>query len=310
MKNYISKNFPRSIVMLVFLAIIMMILSACETKEQKAITNMKRSMVGGLKDIGYGNTLGYEPSTDSVDMYETKNGGIVYALESPQDGYLFYSPESSMPIQVLNMKAKEKFTKITKYDGDDALQVVKEYVSAKFNSMDLNKSQNPDFMEGTPEIVRAAFYGESQRVVYLIDSGIDVNSKTTYNETALFQAAYKGDMIEVEALLEAGADPNIKNNDGKSPLYIACEANQTLSVKMLLKYKADPKVITNELKMTAIMATSVYFDSEPSLELIKMLIDAGVNINAKDVNGKTALMLAQEAGKADMVKLLKQSGAK
>lgn len=308
MKNCISKSFSRSIAMLFFLAIMILTLSACENVEQK---DMKYAFVEGMKVIGYGNKLGYEPSVNSVDMYVTKNGGYVYTLELPQDGYLFYrSPALGAQVQVLNMKAKEKFPKIAKYDGDDTLQIMKEYVAAKFSLMDLNKSQNnPDYMEGTPEIVRAAFLGESQRVVYLIEKGIDVNSKSTYNETALFQAAYKGDMIEVEALLEAGADPNIKNNDGKSSVFIASESGQTAIVKTLMKYKADPKIITNEFNTTAIMAAvSDYGFGTP--EIIKMLIDAGVNINAKDVNGKTALKLAQEAGKTDMVNLLKQSGAK
>ena len=41
-----------------------------------------------------------------------------------------------------------------------------------------------------------------------------------------------------------------------------------------------------------------------NVEILRMLLNAGANINAKDVNGRSALMMASKEGQADCVALL------
>ena len=43
---------------------------------------------------------------------------------------------------------------------------------------------------------------------------------------------------------------------------------------------------------------------------VKALLEAGAEVDARDKEGKTALMRATEKGHADIVQLLKQAGAK
>jgi len=45
------------------------------------------------------------------------------------------------------------------------------------------------------------------------------------------------------------------------------------------------------------------------LEIIKLLIENGVNINEKDDNNKTALFYATKYGQVEIVKLLIENGA-
>ena len=57
------------------------------------------------------------------------------------------------------------------------------------------------------------------------------------------------------------------------------------------------------------------FDEAPgmwpsSLYMVKLLLDAGTDVNAKDESGSTALMEATSRGHTDIVQLLKQYGAK
>ena len=47
-----------------------------------------------------------------------------------------------------------------------------------------------------------------------------------------------------------------------------------------------------------------------NIEAVKTLLDKGADINAKDNDGSTALKLASEKGYTDIIKLLKQAGAK
>ncbi len=57
------------------------------------------------------------------------------------------------------------------------------------------------------------------------------------------------------------------------------------------------------------------FDEAPgmwpsSLYMVKLLLNAGTDVNAKDESGSTALMEATSRGHTDIVQLLKQYGAK
>jgi len=42
---------------------------------------------------------------------------------------------------------------------------------------------------------------------------------------------------------------------------------------------------------------------------VQVLLEAGADIHAKDKDGKTALMIAEERGHSEIVELLKQAGA-
>ena len=45
-------------------------------------------------------------------------------------------------------------------------------------------------------------------------------------------------------------------------------------------------------------------------ETVEALLDKGADINAKDKYGKTVLMRAEYAGQTEIVRLLKQAGAR
>ncbi|MEM8736285.1 MAG: ankyrin repeat domain-containing protein, partial [Planctomycetota bacterium] len=61
------------------------------------------------------------------------------------------------------------------------------------------------------ELWDAAQRGDVAKIQALLDAGIDANSPTEYNATALMYACGRGHQQAVEVLLEAGADPNNKD---------------------------------------------------------------------------------------------------
>ncbi len=54
--------------------------------------------------------------------------------------------------------------------------------------------------------------------------------------------------------------------------------------------------------------TAAQFSDEPAI--LKMLLNAGANVNARDGEGRTALSVAEHNGSAEVVRLLKEAGAK
>ena len=44
-------------------------------------------------------------------------------------------------------------------------------------------------------------------------------------------------------------------------------------------------------------------------EIVRLLLDAGADVNAEDQNGGTALMRAADNGYADIVRILTEAGA-
>ncbi|EEC47525.1 predicted protein, partial [Phaeodactylum tricornutum CCAP 1055/1] len=63
---------------------------------------------------------------------------------------------------------------------------------------------------------KAAFFGHSNVMEYLIGLKGDVNAVDADGDTPLHDAAKFGHDAVVEALLKAGADKTIRNKEGKS----------------------------------------------------------------------------------------------
>lgn len=79
-------------------------------------------------------------------------------------------------------------------------------------------------------------------------------------------------------------------------------------IQMLLRWGANPnKIVSQRPNSTALLA-AIY---EKSLRLVKMLIDAGVDVNPKLVGGilHTPLQLAAEQGTMDIIEVLLEQGA-
>jgi ankyrin repeat protein len=79
----------------------------------------------------------------------------------------------------------------------------------------------------------------------------------------------------------------------------------TAKVNALLNKGADVNAKDKDGK-TALMAAS----EKGHTEIVKTLIDNGANVNAKSKIGSTALMLASLGGHTEIVQLLKKAGAK
>jgi ankyrin repeat protein len=106
--------------------------------------------------------------------------------------------------------------------------------------------------------------------------------------------------------------------DGATPFIRAAQSGDTALMKVLLAAGADPKIPTAH-NVTALAAASgigwvdgITNEHSPAetFEAVKMCLDLGIDPNIQDDEGRAALHGAAHKGRAEVVKLLVEKGAK
>jgi len=148
-----------------------------------------------------------------------------------------------------------------------------------------------------------------------------VNARDEGQATALIAAV---DAAIAKVLIDRGAEVNVKDVDGFTPLMHAAGGPTSIGnvawAKLQLTKGADVNAVsapTESVKvkngaialglLTPLLLATAYGPPE----LVEMLLDAGADINARDVRGMTPLMLAIGSDHNDprIVKLLLDRGA-
>jgi ankyrin repeat protein len=182
------------------------------------------------------------------------------------------------------------------------------------------------FLTGcAPALVGSAIRGDANSVKTLLDKGADVNARDMDGNTALDWAAGQGYVEIVKLLLDRGADVNVKDKMlGFTPLMTATRSGHTEIAKLLLDRGADVNVVSGAVAFswtsfdgsrsesgvrggwTALMIAAQY----GYVDIVKSLLERKADINLKDANGDTALKLAEKNNYNEIIKLLKEAGAK
>lgn len=115
--------------------------------------------------------------------------------------------------------------------------------------------------------------GEVDRIVELVEEGVDVNEADPQGRTPLMIAAQSGEFERVWTLMQYGADVNQRAKDNQTALMKAAQA------------------------------------VKGTVELVQLLLDAGSDVNARDQFGRTPLFWAARNGDPARIGLLIERGA-
>ena len=199
---------------------------------------------------------------------------------------------------------------------------------------------------GNTALTFAAGNGHLGTVLLLLDSGGIVDAKNKYGETALMGAARNGHHRIVLALLEEGADINASSNNGNSVLSWARQGGHKDTVGVLLSKLAQESVSQKPAKqhnqtqdktppikslgwnkiidnthlrerknlITAMaVAALIVVIGQLMVSRYKNVIISkkgrGVDVKAKDIDGRTALIGAAMNGHTEIVRILLSKGA-
>src|SRR2546423_4575224 len=144
----------------------------------------------------------------------------------------------------------------------------------------------------------------------LIAAGADVNAKDDIEDSPFLYAGAEGRAEILKMTLAAGADLNSKNRYGGTALIPAAHHGYPEAVKILLVQRSDTDHV-NKLGWTALLEAVILGDGgRVHTEIVRLLIEAGANVNIADRAGMTPLAHARQRGFREMARILENRGAR
>lgn len=195
--------------------------------------------------------------------------------------------------------------------------------------------------DGKTALALAIFNGNYEVASFLVDSKADVNKADAQRFTPLFWAVDRRNMETapnfpwmvtadpmplIRKLLDAGANPNaIVNNTPRarmregSPRIVFATALMRAAfaadlelVKLLLDHGADPSIVSRDGETMVSAAAGLAFihgyhrgrSEDERLEVVKLFVELGNDVNQQDDYGITPLMAAANMGHVKVIQYL------
>ena len=255
-------------------------------------------------------------------------------------GFEGATPQAPDPKQAVDELAGGWLTPLMFAAREGDLEIARTLVAAGAN---LNAIAG----DGKDALGLAIFNGQYELASFLLDNHVDVNHADAQRFTPLFWAVDRRNMELgtngfpwtvttdplplIKKLLDAGADPNaIVNNTPRgrnrnaSPrivfataLHRAAFAGDAQLCRLLIAYGADPHAISSDREsmleaaagLALIPGYQVNHPDAERVELAKLLVELGEDVNWADAYGITPLMAAANLGDTPLVQYLVDAGA-
>ncbi len=255
-------------------------------------------------------------------------------------GFEGATPEPPKPDQKVDELAGGWLTPLMFAAREGDLEIARTLVAA---GADLNAIAG----DGKDALGLAIFNGQYELASFLIDNHVNVNHADAQRFTPLFWAVDRRNMELgtngfpwtvttdplplIKKLLDAGADPNaVVNNTPRgrnrnasprivfaSALHRAAFAGDVELCKLLLSYGANPHAVSSDREsmleaaagLALIPGYQVNHPNAERVELAKLLVGLGEDVNWADAYGITPLMVAANLGNTPLVQYLVDQGA-
>lgn len=181
--------------------------------------------------------------------------------------------------------------------------------------------------QGHTLLMRSMYIPDPEIAIYLISKGADVNARTIEGASPLTFAVMMSSSLELfQTLLRYGSNIHIRNNSGQEPLTMFLSRSflpqfvefakakgfdlgiDLEIVKLFVNHGADVNSLSNRKTTPLMAAVTVH----PDLNIIKYLIEQGADVNTSNENATTALMFAitENKNNSTVIKFLLDNGAK
>ena len=182
----------------------------------------------------------------------------------------------------------------------------------------LSRGIDPNATNGRwTALLRAAREGPLCVAKLLLEHGADVNAvchesgNLCEGWTALMMAVLRNNREMAELLVQNKADVNMRNDSGETALIIAATHGDSGSgalaiVEMLLDHGADLDAETQDRTGNNALTEAVY---NKRIDIVRVLLRRGANVNKKSKLGRTALYFATTTGDPGLVADLLNHGS-
>ncbi|XP_007533810.1 ankyrin repeat family A protein 2 isoform X2 [Erinaceus europaeus] len=124
------------------------------------------------------------------------------------------------------------------------------------------------------------------------------------NSLSVHQLAAQGEMLYLATRIEQENVINHTDEEGLTPVMWAAAHGQIAVVEFLLQNGADPQLLGKGRESALSLACSKGY-----ADIVKMLLDCGVDVNEYDWNGGTPLLYAVHGNHVQCVQMLLERGA-
>lgn len=158
-----------------------------------------------------------------------------------------------------------------------------------------------------PPLFQAAAAGQIGMAKMFLEHGCDPNQKLTYGTTPYFyEVVERGTVDGVRLLLEHGADVEETNATHSRPLAAAVKRGSVPMVELLLSHNAKVNGSVDYGSGTILGLATATKD----VELVRLLLDAGADADAKTSSGAYVLVEAVVDRQLELAHLLLRHGAR
>jgi ankyrin repeat protein len=127
-----------------------------------------------------------------------------------------------------------------------------------------------------------AGHGSTEMLVRLLGARTDISlNEKIDGRSLLHYAAATLHATNSNLLLERGLDPNVQDKQGRTPLHLAVSRPDGVNLARLLLARGARVDVKDEMGMTPLLS------ADPAS--VKMLVDKGSDLTARDANGNSAL---------------------
>lgn len=153
---------------------------------------------------------------------------------------------------------------------------------------------------GRTPLRAAAFAGHTAVVAALAAHGADVNSRTDDGVTPLLRVCEVGHAATAAELLRRGADVNARSAAGRAPLMEAAHRGHAATVATLLAAPGIDVNVVDATGFTPLIYACAHGHAGNAAELLRL----GAAVNARSVNGTSALGMAARDSRFDTLRVL------
>jgi ankyrin repeat protein len=247
--------------------------------------------------------MGANPNINS-DKQEISPLNI--AIENKRDDIIRYLIQTNSDIKIINKKSQKSLLHHSASSGN--IELTRYLIE---QGLDINLKDS----SGKTPLHYAVISGNIEIVRLLLESNtkIDVNAKDRDGRSALHHAVrLKNDDVMcdiINLLLSANINPKLFNNSGYCALHEAV-LNQNVEAIELLANNPENTKIVDKRGLNSLHLISKNNLNEKSLEIIKLLQNSGIDIDAGDENGNPVIVSAIKNNQIELVKTLIDLNAK